>query len=414
MKLKQILLSQGYLLKNGFWVSCRYGIVTLLGLLMTILFTRLAEKEIYGAYQYLISLMALFSIFSLPGMNMAALQSVVQGKYQAIFQAIRMSFVGALLGTVAFLGFGWLQGNEKGIPLEIFFFLAIIFPPLYASNTWYVFYEGKQDFFSVAWRVILMNLFIFAATAVALIMQAPLFVVVATYFLSMLSFSIFFCWEIWRRLRPVITSEVLDTPTLDRRYGYMMTLQKSVFTFTETFPIVLVTGFFGFSAAALLQVAVFLYGALSGYIGAIAAMYLPQLFQGMRLTWGRLLLTQMSAGGVITIALAGFLIIGFEPLFGAEYHESRTLAWMLLPTALLLPLRSYLNNYFIANKRVGLLLWIYALANIGSIGIFLLLQPQGLLISIAAYLILITLVTVGGMLLAYGSETAERKTVSIS
>ncbi len=403
-----------YLLRGGFWVSVRYGFVSIIGLVMTIMFTRMAPKEVYGAYQYILSFVAFFSFLSLPGMNIAALKSVVNGNDSAVFQAIKWSFLSGLLGIPCIIGYGLYYQGTQEIPAILFIIIALAFAPYYALNTWYVFYEGRQDFFSVAWRALFAVVVNFLALWIALLFDASLTMLIAVYFATGIITSAVFCFEIWLKTKKKLPSvPPLSEDKLDARYGLAATAQKLIFNASETLPLMTIGSVYGFAEVAIFQVAFFVYSSISGYIGALIAMYLPRLFSGTRLERGKMITHNLLSGLLIAGGMALFLVVLFPFLFGDGYRESVRIAWYLLPIVVLLPLKSYLTSYFTANQRLVLTIVTYVIGNMFAGFVFYLTHVEGVGIAGSLYVGTLVIVTTMTMLSSYFLETASRKTDSI-
>ncbi|QQR79017.1 MAG: oligosaccharide flippase family protein [Candidatus Moraniibacteriota bacterium] len=404
----------GYFFRNGFWVSFRYAFVSIIGLATTIVFTRMAPKEVYGAYQYILSFVAFFSFLSLPGMNIAALKSVVNGNDSAVFQAIKWSFLSGLLGIPCIIGYRLYYQGTQEIPAILFIIIALAFAPYYALNTWYVFYEGRQDFFSVAWRALFAVVVNFLALWIALLFDASLTMLIAVYFATGIITSAVFCFEIWLKTKKKLPSvPPLSEDKLDARYGLAATAQKLIFNASETLPLMTIGSVYGFAEVAIFQVAFFVYSSISGYIGALIAMYLPRLFSGTRLERGKMITHNLLSGLLIAGGMALFLVVLFPFLFGDGYRESVRIAWYLLPIVVLLPLKSYLTSYFTANHRITLLIVTYLVGNVLAGIIFYLVRAEGAGIAGSLYVATLVLITTILLLLSYFPDAASRKTASI-
>lgn len=378
-----------YLLRNGSWVTVRYGITAFIGLITTVVFTRLATPETYGTFQFLVALAAFFSVFSLPGFNMAALKSVVAGEKKGVLQAVRLSFYASLVAIPCILLYGWYQMVFHAHPLSygLFIIAALAFPFFYAPNTWYAYYEGQKNFFAVTWRTLLITLCTFGGIWMALWLQADVAVLLSIYFGVTIIFSLWFIGEIAFELRK---NTYLKSYPLDTRYGLAVTVQKFVYSLSETLPILVIGSLFGYQELALFQIAFFLFSSLSGYMGALIALYLPHLFAGISPKGKKVLLYNFISGVITMSLLAVFLFFIFPLLYDQTYALSRTLSWYLLPIALLLPLKNYLLSYFTTQSKNAPLIIIYAGANLLAFFGVWILQSSGVLVAGAAYLSLLT------------------------
>lgn len=136
-----------YLATSGFWVNVSSITITLFSLALYIAFARFLPKEVYGTYQYLLSLSAIIATFTLSGMNTAVGRAVARGHEGTYRASIRMQlkwglipFAGALIGAAYYA----IQGNML---LAIGFFLIGIATPLITTfNTYSAFLIGKKDF----------------------------------------------------------------------------------------------------------------------------------------------------------------------------------------------------------------------------------------------------------------------------
>lgn len=399
-----------YLMHNGIWVSLRYFVVSLLGFVTTVIFTRLASPELYGTYQFIIALAAFFSFLSLPGLNIAALKAVVQGNQRAVFQVVRLSFFSALLGIPLILGYalyGYRIGGEN-LPWSVLVLTALAFPFFYALNTWYTYYEGRKEFFSVSWRAILIPFITLVGILIGLLTDMGLMALVAIYFGTAIALSLIFLWEVAKKNPGRALSEaILDVP-----YGLAVTVQKFVYGLSELLPPILVGIVFGYDDLAFFQIAFFLFSAVSGYMGALAAMYYPKFFEGTSLKGTRMITHNLLGGLLIALGMSVFLWLFFPLLYSDEYALSMHIAWTWVPLSLLLPLKSYLLTYFTAQKRNRLLIMTYLAANVFSFSIFLMTKNYGLLLSASVYIASLTLTTTLPLTLAY-FLSASRKTDSI-
>jgi O-antigen/teichoic acid export membrane protein len=149
-----------YLIRSGFWSNAGTIFVSLASFLLYIVFNRYVSKDVYGTYQYLLSIGAIVGAFTLTGMNSAVTRAVALGQEGALRVAIRRQLQWAivpLLGSWA-LGAYYLiaHGNTTlGFGLML---IGIFVPITNAFNTYGAFLQGKKDFkrgflYSLWWNV---------------------------------------------------------------------------------------------------------------------------------------------------------------------------------------------------------------------------------------------------------------------
>jgi len=78
--------------KNAAFLFGLNGFRSALGLVITYFLVRALSQESFGEYNFLLSLIGLLSIFTLPGLNEAIMQSVARGKVGTYRAALPLGF----------------------------------------------------------------------------------------------------------------------------------------------------------------------------------------------------------------------------------------------------------------------------------------------------------------------------------
>lgn len=189
-----------YIIRSNFWVYTRM-IITLIGsLLVMSVFTRLSTKEIFGNYNLILSILAVVSLVSLPGLNNSVLFSVAKG-YEGVYKkAVKVSFLWSLIGIPILLGIGiyYFYFDSQTIAL-CFILSSFIFPFMYAPNTYDSFLLGKKRFDLAAYFSIGSTIF-YTITMVVLLyfFGNNLVILVAGNLLSsalIIGISYFYSWK---------------------------------------------------------------------------------------------------------------------------------------------------------------------------------------------------------------------------
>lgn len=145
-----------YLFNSAFWINLGSISVSGFSFLLYLAFAHFLPKEVYGTYQYLLSLGAIVGAFTLTGMNSALSRSIARG-YEGSFRTsvmlqIRWGII-PLVGSCAAGAYYLINGNSVlgwGLVLIGFFV-----PFNNALNTYGAFPGAKKDFR----RAFLLNLF---------------------------------------------------------------------------------------------------------------------------------------------------------------------------------------------------------------------------------------------------------------
>lgn len=398
------------MLANSFLISFRYAMVAAIGLATSVAFARLSTKEIFGQYQFVLSILAFFSVFSLPGLNLAALKSVSHGEIGVVSQAVRLSFFGGILATPFLVGYGvyvLFSGNHDIIIGWSCIVFGFLFPLLNAPNTWYVYYEGRLRFLPVVVRVIGSS----ALTALLLFLglwnRVGMLSLISIWFFTSILFSWFFYWEVAKEEQ----KNKSDSSKLDVRYGLRVTAQKFVVSLTENIPIIAISFFLGFEAVANFQVASVFVGAVSGLLGALTAMTLPVIFSDINNKHSKLLLYSIFSGIIASLGYALFVEILFLFVYGNQYYESLELARLFIFIPFLVSLRLYFSNIFTARGESYRIVLVYGVANVISIVLFLIALNSGVTFrwSAGIYLYSVNLFILLPFALFYFFDTTGKK-----
>lgn len=353
-------------LPDSFWVSFRYGIVTITSFTLSIFFARLVSKETYGMYQYVLSALALFSVLSLPGLTYASLKSVVAGDSKAVARGVMISFLLSLVGSLALLCFAgfkiWSGETIIGWALLVG---ALFLPFFYAPSAWYTYYHGRKMYRLVEVLLAISTLSVFGALTIALWLGSGVSWLLAVY----LGMTSAYSWGFFFLAKKKYDKE--GEGKVNMRFALIVTIQKFVLGAADSIPIVLMGTFFGYAATALFQIASAPIVLLTGYLGALLTLRLPGFFRGERMTSKRLLIHALLVGAVLTGFLVLFLRFFFLFIYGEAYEEALRIAWWLVPLVFLLPLKTYLTGIFSAQERNKEVIIIYAIANTLTLIFFL-------------------------------------------
>lgn len=245
-------LDFSYIIKNEFWVYLRQSILLVVGVAIPVAFARLASKEVFGLYNFLLAILAMMSLFSMPGLNTAVLQSVARGYDESFKKAVKIRFLWSLLGIPALLSVGayyyYYNTQILGICLMM---STVFFPFIYAPNTWDSFLQGKKRFDLTA------KYGSFQATSNATAMIAILFLnpsylvlIFATYLVT----NAFLNCLLFLKSQRYIESGALDKECMG--YGYFMTTTNIVGTIARNVDRILIGSLLGSSELAVYAIAI--------------------------------------------------------------------------------------------------------------------------------------------------------------
>jgi O-antigen/teichoic acid export membrane protein len=121
-----------------------------LGLATTYFLVRALSQESFGEYSFLLSVIGFSSLFALPGLNNAIVQSVARGKPGVYRAALPIAFFSSFLGSFVLIGFGvWYANHDNNVLASSFFLASAIFPFAHGLSQWGTLKAGKEDFESI-------------------------------------------------------------------------------------------------------------------------------------------------------------------------------------------------------------------------------------------------------------------------
>ena len=306
------------------------------GLLIPVFFTKLATKESYGQFSYVVSLMGLLNLFCLPGMNDAITQGIARGENGIWFPALKTRIRGSFIG----IGVLWAVGSwffaRKG-PLGIVFLILAPFLLTYVLDSTKAFLNGHMAFRTVACVNAGANLL--PPLTVILLLALGHHQVLWTslgYFLTLFSFYTFVFMMILIMKRPTGT---FSNETL--QYGKHMSIIFSFSTFQGYMDKVIVGSWLGFVNLANFSVASFFQAPVKLLSwGVLYPQLLPNYAKisvaDLRKEIAKCLKVIVLFGG---LGMAGFLLVVktiVEGAFGESYHSVIPFAMLFIVSGFLL------------------------------------------------------------------------------
>ncbi len=147
-KLAEILkLDIEYFFKNSINLTWRYIYLTGLSVIMGVVFARLVSKEVYGSYQLVMSFVATFAFFALPGFNKGIWADGTKGMDGVLDVAIKNKIKWALLGSICLIAISakYFAGGDIILGSALLA-TAITFPLAKGGDIWISFLDLKKRF----------------------------------------------------------------------------------------------------------------------------------------------------------------------------------------------------------------------------------------------------------------------------
>lgn len=376
-----------YFVKNGFWVLLRQAVASLCGLSLSVVFARIASKEILGQYQLALSIISVVSVFSIPGLNIAVMRSIAKGNDGDYKKAVKFSFLGSLLGIPALFLVGayyFPQNQALGVSLMMG---AIFFPFLYSPNTWDYFFQGKGRFDLSTKYFSFLSVF------------NTLFIILALFFFRnnlkviflsyLLSYALFNSFYFLKSLKFVSNSA--EDPEM-AKYGVFLTKMKVLELVANNIDKILLATFLSPAALASYHIISLLPVKAKNIFKPFGNILFPKMAQAKQplvviLKEKRKMLYVASVFLVVLAVLFYFLIVPVNKLFfGAKYADVYALSKYYVVLMLIFIPLNLLGRYVQAVRNYRILILTNAVYPVIQILVdFAMILKFGILGAVLAY-----------------------------
>ncbi len=116
-KLSGILgLDLKYFLSGGIWLLLPFGFNIILGIIRSIFFARLLQQSVYGQFTFVNATMGVLAILTLPGINIALVETVARGNWGSMIDAARARAIFGFLGTIGMAAvsvYFYIEGEDQ-------------------------------------------------------------------------------------------------------------------------------------------------------------------------------------------------------------------------------------------------------------------------------------------------------------
>lgn len=139
-----------HLLQNTIFVFALNALQRVFGLATIYVLVRTLDQNQFGAYQYVLALVAVLTIFSLPGLNNAVMQSTARGREGAFRLSLKPSILLGFVGSLILSAIGTWYLFVKNSDLSAMCYIAsALFPFAYSLTQWKSVQAGRENFSSL-------------------------------------------------------------------------------------------------------------------------------------------------------------------------------------------------------------------------------------------------------------------------
>ncbi len=136
-----------YLAKGSFWLITGKIILFICSFGAMIAFARFLPKQDFGTYRYVLSIIGVLTIFTLPGIDLALVKAIARGKEGTFFTCFKTKIKWGIIAGVISLAISIYYFFTGNLVLAIAFLIAAIFLPIMdAFFVFNSFWQGKKRF----------------------------------------------------------------------------------------------------------------------------------------------------------------------------------------------------------------------------------------------------------------------------
>ncbi|MCL9972277.1 MAG: oligosaccharide flippase family protein [Candidatus Pacebacteria bacterium] len=261
-----------YMATNGSWLGIKTVLAAFLALGVSVAFANLLPVHVYGEYKYVLSVLGILSLTTLPGLGTSVVRSIAKGfdgtPHAVLVTKIRWGFLGAL-GSAGLAAYYWYAGN---LTLAGAFLVSAVFLPYVDTLSMFAtILSGKKLFrVSILYEIGVQLVGAIAVVATLLVTDSLMYVLLA-YF-SAYTLARFVALRI--ASARYLTNTSVDTGALP--YGLHLSAMEVLATIAESVNSLLLWFFIGPSQLAMYAFAKAIPTQILGGLKKLSVIALPK------------------------------------------------------------------------------------------------------------------------------------------
>ncbi len=368
-------LDTTYFFQSSFFLGLKFVIQSIAGLIISVSISRFAGPYVFGQFNLFIAIIGFISIVSLPGLNLALIQSTSKGytsslKY-AFLSSLKYSIIGTPLMLIVALYF-FLRGDFAFS--YSFLIISLIFPFIYSTNLFDYFLIGIKNYKKSFFFTTVVSTITAISVVVAIIFVKRIDSLLLAYFLLPTIFGLL----ITLKLIGSIKHKKEDEDLL--RYGKFLTLTVSLLPLVSSYLDKILIGYFlGVEQLAFYSVSQVFPENLKNMIKVLSFSLIPKIStmsEDNFLTTFRVHFVKLLVIGVALSAILWIILpIAIEIIFSNTYNYSIGLAKISSLSLIMYPLTNVIQQKFLAHKNRLELTTYIVLSNLTRIIIYIIFIP---------------------------------------
>ncbi len=357
-----------YLVSSGFWLTLGQIISSMSSTLLAIAFANLIPREVYGTYQYALSIMGLLTIFTLTGMNTAVTQAVARGFNKTLETSfwVQMKWNSIMFFASTSMAIYYFINGNKTLTIALLI-IGVLSPLANSSSIYSAFLNGKKDFKNLTKYGIATNILSsFIILIAVLLTQDPLWIISANI-VTTTAINLFFYINTIKKIHQLYPDSKTDLEIIG--YGRHLSLINIISTIASQTDAILLFYFLGPTKLAIYAFATAPIEQIKGIIKSIIPLSIPKfatqkMGEVQKTIWAKIQILFLTLA-CITVAYILAAPYIFKFLF-PKYIEATQLSQiysLVLPIFFFVPIYSVLQ----AHKKVEELRTINNITSISQI-----------------------------------------------
>jgi O-antigen/teichoic acid export membrane protein len=359
------------LVKGLLWLGTAYlGII-----LSNFVVARMLPQQTFGEYQFFVAVLLFLAMLTLPGANMAIVQSVATGHDGSLVAGVRARVRWSLAGSaVMVMAAGYYAWRGDMTYAGCSLMVAAALPFYHPFDSYSSYYAAKQQFDRQATCLNAVS----AATCLAVIVLATTGAGLMTLLAATFGLTGALNYGFYRRVRRSLPADSPPDPALGR-YARQMSVYAALIYFVGRFDHLLLFFMLGPADLATYAIAISIPEQLATVADVLRSLLLPSLTQHGHLldfrAWRRRMLLPSVLGVVATVAGIVALPWVLHVLFAGKYDHAAPLAqWVFIGVATVVP-QKILQVFIESQKAVRSLHQLQYAGGIVKIGVLVATVP---------------------------------------
>lgn len=340
-----------YLTKGMSWITLGQVVSSIASFATAIAFANLISPDLYGHYQYALSVFNLLAIFTLTGLTTSLTRAAAHNRDTSLVHAFKTrlgwGLTGGAIGMCVALYY-FIRGNE---PLAWSMTIVAGAVPLFYAFELYIFFlRGKKLFKEASLYASISSVLPIACLIGTLFLTNQIPLLLLSYFVPYIAMHILF-------FRHTLRTHVHNTETDSQliRYGKHLSVMGILGTLSVNIDKFLLWHFVGAHQLALYAFAIAPVKQLDGLISGVQHVIFPKLATHdiahiKRMVWGKMRWLFLAIGFLVIlyIVCAPFMYALLFP----QYMESVLFSQIFALVLLFIPIKIFLEDTFTTHAKV--------------------------------------------------------------